>query len=85
MVNWVLLRSWPVAWTSFAVPGVQKEAGEQKGGPADPLQGAGHMPAGKGPVQTHGQPAPRTPPVPEEEIPRADRTYDVTMAFLFPG
>lgn len=39
------------------------------------------MPAGKGPVQTHGQSASRTPPVPEEEIPRADRTYYVTVTY----
>lgn len=39
------------------------------------------MPAGKGPVQTHGQSASRTPPVPEEEVPRADRTYYVAVTY----
>lgn len=42
------------------------------------------MPAGKGPVQTHGQSASRASPVPEEEVPRTHRMYYVMVMSPFP-
>lgn len=58
--------------TLFAVPGVQTQIREQEGGPADPVQGAGHVSAGERPVQADGQPAEGASPGTQEEVQGAD-------------
>ena len=54
-----------------SVPNLQAEAGEQERSPSDSVQGAGHLPAGAGPVQADGEPAARAAPRTQEEVQRA--------------